>query len=161
MWDRRAEMFVAMLQYQGSGMVEGDIEAATAQEWAVRDELTAKAAAFASDEVRDLWQESAWANRGLQQYVSRSVAAADRWRRVDRNRGRGGKRPGTAEAPPSQRTRRRAANRADQDRTGRPPPQAPAPTREAKSRPPAVEGLKASGLHSRRATKFRAAQRPS
>jgi hypothetical protein len=69
MWSRRAETYVDMLQYQGSGMVEGYIESATDREWAVRDELTAKAAAFASDEVRDLWQQSALANLMLQSYV--------------------------------------------------------------------------------------------
>jgi len=69
MWSRQADTYVAMLQYQGSGMVEGYIETATDREWAVRDELMAKAAAFASDEVRDLWQQSALANLTLQEYV--------------------------------------------------------------------------------------------
>ena len=69
MWSRRAETYVDMLQYQGSGMVEGFIETASAREWAIRDELTAKAAAFASDKVRDLWQQSAQANLALQSYV--------------------------------------------------------------------------------------------
>ena len=69
MWSRRAETYVDMLQYQGSGMVEGYIESASDREWAVRDQLTAKAAAFASDEVRDLWQQSALANLALQSYV--------------------------------------------------------------------------------------------
>jgi len=69
MWDRKAKMYVAMLRYQGSGMVEGDIDSATAQEWAVRDELTAEAAAFATNEVRDLWQQSALANLTLQEYA--------------------------------------------------------------------------------------------
>jgi hypothetical protein len=68
MWSRRAETYVDMLQYQGSGMVEGYIEAATDREWAVRDELTAKAAGVASDEVRELWQQSALANLALQSY---------------------------------------------------------------------------------------------
>jgi hypothetical protein len=45
MWSRQAETYVAMLQYQSSGMVEGYIETASAQEWA----------------VRDLWQQSALA----------------------------------------------------------------------------------------------------
>jgi len=65
--NRRAETYVAMLQYQGGGMVAGDIESATAREWAVRDELTAKVAAFASDEVRDLWQQSALQTRQADQ----------------------------------------------------------------------------------------------
>jgi hypothetical protein len=52
--------YVSLLQYHGSGMVEGAIETATAPEWAVRDELTATA--FASDEVLGLWQKSALAN---------------------------------------------------------------------------------------------------
>jgi hypothetical protein len=69
MWSRQADTYVAMLQYQGSGMVEGYIETATDREWAVRDELMAKAAAFASDEVGDLWQQSAMANLTLQEYV--------------------------------------------------------------------------------------------
>lgn len=69
MWSRRAETYVALLQYQGSGMVEGQIEAATAPEWAVRDELTAKARAFASNEVLDLWQKSALANLQVQGYA--------------------------------------------------------------------------------------------
>jgi hypothetical protein len=68
-WNHRAETYVAMLQYQGSGMAPGYIESATAREWAVRDELTAKAAAFASDEVRDLWQQSALAHLALEEYV--------------------------------------------------------------------------------------------
>ena len=46
MWSRRAETYVDMLQYQGSGMVEGFIESASEREWAVRDQLTAKAAAW-------------------------------------------------------------------------------------------------------------------
>jgi hypothetical protein len=70
LWSRQAETYVAMLQYQGSGMIEGYHGAATAKEWAVRDELTAKAAAFASDEVRKLWQESALASYALNEYVS-------------------------------------------------------------------------------------------
>jgi hypothetical protein len=74
MWSRRAETYVAMLQYQGSGMVEGYIETASEREWAVRDELTAKAAAFASDEVRDLWQQSALAKRALQEYADENWA---------------------------------------------------------------------------------------
>ena len=58
-----------MLHYQGSSMVEGYVEATTDREWTVRDQLTAKAVAFASDEVRDLWQQSARANLALQSYV--------------------------------------------------------------------------------------------
>ena len=71
MWSRRAETYVALLQYQGSGMVEGEIESATAPEWAVRDELTAKAKAFASDKVKvlALWQQSALANLKMQSYA--------------------------------------------------------------------------------------------
>jgi hypothetical protein len=87
MWSRRAETYVSLLQYQGSGMVEGDIESATAPEWNVREELTAKAKAFASDEVLDLWQKSAQANLAVENYVGeqwpeltvspRSLAAED------------------------------------------------------------------------------------
>ena len=73
MWSRRAETYVVLLQYQGSGMVEGYIESASAQEWAVRDELTAKAKAFASDEVLDLWQKSALASLALQSYVDEEL----------------------------------------------------------------------------------------
>ena len=69
MWSRRAETYVTLLQYQGSGMAEGYVTAATAREWAVMDELTAKAAAFASDEVRNLWQQSALASLALGEYV--------------------------------------------------------------------------------------------
>ena len=32
MWNRRAETYVSLLQYHGSGMVEGAIETATAPE---------------------------------------------------------------------------------------------------------------------------------
>jgi hypothetical protein len=73
MWNRRAETYVSLIQYQGSGMAEGDRETATAQEWAVREELTAKAKAFASDEVWDLWQKSARANLALQRYVDEEL----------------------------------------------------------------------------------------
>jgi hypothetical protein len=57
------------LQFQGAGMVEGDIEAATQPEWNVRAELTAKASAFASAEVWDLWQRSARASLAFNEYV--------------------------------------------------------------------------------------------
>lgn len=73
LWNRRAETYVDLLQYQGSGMImiEGFYgpETATAREWAIRDELTAKAAAFASDVVRELWQQSALASLALEGYV--------------------------------------------------------------------------------------------
>jgi len=39
-------------------------------ELAIRDELTAKAAAFASDAVRDQWQQSALASHALEEHVS-------------------------------------------------------------------------------------------
>ena len=64
-----AETYAALLQYQGSSMIEGYRGAATAQDWAVRDELTATATAFASDEVRELWQRSALAYRAWEAYV--------------------------------------------------------------------------------------------
>jgi hypothetical protein len=70
LWSRRAETYVALLQYQGGGMVEGYRGARTAKEWAVRDELAAKAAAFASDVVRELWQQSASASLNLSDHVS-------------------------------------------------------------------------------------------
>lgn len=70
LWGRQADTYVALLQYQGSGMLEGYRGGATAQEWAVRDELTARAAAFASDLVRDLWQQSALASLTLNEYAS-------------------------------------------------------------------------------------------
>jgi hypothetical protein len=44
----RAKTYIDMLQYQGGGMMEDPPDAATAQEWAVRDELTARAKLFAS-----------------------------------------------------------------------------------------------------------------
>jgi hypothetical protein len=69
LWSRRADTYVALLQYQRSGMIEGYRGAASAQEWAIRDELTAKAAAFASDVVRELWQRSAWAFHEWELYV--------------------------------------------------------------------------------------------
>jgi hypothetical protein len=69
LWTRQAETYVALLQYQGSGMVEGYRGPRSAQEWAVVDELTAKAAAFASDVVRELWQQTARANLALDGYV--------------------------------------------------------------------------------------------
>lgn len=68
-WDRRAEVYVDLLQYQGQGVIDGYRGPATGREWAVRDELTARAAAFASDAVRDLWQQSARASQVLQEYV--------------------------------------------------------------------------------------------
>lgn len=82
LWNRRAETYVALLQYQGGGMVEGYRGARTAKEWAVRDELTAKTAAFASDVVRELWQQSASASLNLSDHVSEewpewSAAAGD------------------------------------------------------------------------------------
>jgi hypothetical protein len=85
-WNRQAETYVLLLQHHGSGMVDEDVEYATAQEWAVRDELTARAKAFASDEVLSLWQESARANRRLDYYADENwpeltVAGAD-WQAV-------------------------------------------------------------------------------
>jgi hypothetical protein len=50
-------------------MAEGIRETATAQEWAVREKLTAEAKAFASAEVWDLWQKSARANLALEGYA--------------------------------------------------------------------------------------------
>lgn len=69
LWNRRAETYVSMLQFQGSGMIEGYQGSATARELAVREELTARAAAFSSDSVWTLWQTSAKAHMDLQQYV--------------------------------------------------------------------------------------------
>jgi hypothetical protein len=69
LWNRRADTYVAVLQYQGSGMLEDYHGAATAAEWQVRDELTAKARAFASDEVWNLWQQSAQSYSALGEYV--------------------------------------------------------------------------------------------
>ncbi len=62
----------ALLRFQRSGMIEGYRGAAIAQEWAVRDELTAKAAAFASEVVRELWQQSARAFHEWELYVEDS-----------------------------------------------------------------------------------------
>ena len=88
LWSRRAETYVVLLQYPGGGMVEGHRGARTAKEWAVRDELTAKAAAFASDVVRELWQQSASASLNLSDYVSEewpewSAAAGDEQHRIE------------------------------------------------------------------------------
>jgi hypothetical protein len=69
-WTRRAETYVAVLQYQASGMVEDYRGPRTASEWAIRDELMAKVAAFATDAVRELWQQSALASLSLNEYVS-------------------------------------------------------------------------------------------
>ena len=68
-WTRQAETYLLMLQHHGSGMVDEDIETATEAEWAIRDELTAQANAFASDAVLKLWQESARANLRLNSYA--------------------------------------------------------------------------------------------
>lgn len=69
LWARRAETYVAVLQYQGSVMLEGYRGAGPARDWAIRDELTAKVAAFATDAVRELWQQSALASLNLNGYV--------------------------------------------------------------------------------------------
>jgi hypothetical protein len=68
-WTRQAETYLLMLQHHGSGMVDEDIETATEAEWAIRDELTAQANAFASEVVLRLWQESARANLRLNSYA--------------------------------------------------------------------------------------------
>ena len=65
-----AKTYIDMLQYQGGGMMEDPPEGATAQEWAVRGELTARAKAFASAEVWELWQKSALAHYAFSDYVS-------------------------------------------------------------------------------------------
>lgn len=123
MWSRRAETYVALLQYQGSGMVEGQIEAATAPEWAVRDELTAKARAFASNEVLDLWQKSALANLQVQGYAEENhpgtTASSWSWAAED----------DAAKDPEMQRLRQASEQAAKQlaanpGRTRRRPPQA-------------------------------------
>ena len=75
-----------LLQYHQSGMVEGHIDTATAPEWAVRGELTAKAKAFASDRVLDLWQKSAQAYRRLDNYVGEEwpeLTAGPDWQEVE------------------------------------------------------------------------------
>jgi hypothetical protein len=86
-WNRQAETYVLLLQHHGSGMVDENIEYATAREWAIRDELTARAKAFASDEVLSLWQESARANRRLDDYAGENwpeltVVGAD-WQAIE------------------------------------------------------------------------------
>lgn len=70
LWSHRADTYVAMLQYQGSAMLEGYRGGATKEEWSVLGELTAKAEAFASNEVWNLWQESAQRADELEFYVS-------------------------------------------------------------------------------------------
>ena len=57
-----------MLRYQGLGMVEWYQGPRGADEWAVRDELAAKVSAFATDKVRELWQQSALAALKLDGY---------------------------------------------------------------------------------------------
>ena len=69
LWSRQAETYAAMLQYQGGGMIENPTTA-SAQEWAVRDWLIARATVFASSEVLGLWQKSALAHHALAEYVS-------------------------------------------------------------------------------------------
>lgn len=69
LWSRRAETYVDLLQYQGGSMLEGYQGGATAREWAIRDEMTARAAAFASDVVRERWQRSAQASLDLVEFV--------------------------------------------------------------------------------------------
>jgi len=69
LWTRRAETYVAVLQYQGSVMLEDYRGAGPTSEWAIRNELTAKVAAFATDAVRELWQQSALASLNLNEYV--------------------------------------------------------------------------------------------
>ncbi len=68
LWTRRAETYVAVLRFQGGGMVEWYQGPRGAEEWAARDELTAKVAAFATDKVRKLWQQSALAALQLDDY---------------------------------------------------------------------------------------------
>lgn len=59
---RRADTYVALLHYQGSGMME--------DYGGPYDELTARVAAFATDDVRDLWRKSVVASLNLSEYVS-------------------------------------------------------------------------------------------
>lgn len=66
----QVDTYVAMLRYKGGGMLEDPPETATAEEWAVRGELMAKAEAFASGEVWELWQKSALAHYAFSDYVS-------------------------------------------------------------------------------------------
>jgi hypothetical protein len=66
----QVDTYVAMLRYKGGGMLEDPPETATAEEWAVRGELMAKAEAFASGEAWELWQKSALAHAVFSDYVS-------------------------------------------------------------------------------------------
>ncbi|MCU1643107.1 MAG: hypothetical protein JWN03_3382 [Nocardia sp.] len=67
-WSRCAETYIDLLRYQSSGMSEHS-ETATANELAVREDLSAKVAAFASKAVYELWQQSATASLDLEQYI--------------------------------------------------------------------------------------------
>ncbi|MFE5702810.1 hypothetical protein [Rhodococcus koreensis] len=69
LWSRRAETYVDLLRYQGAGVTAGYRGARTAKEWAVVDDLTAKASAFGSERVRELWQQSAASSLRLNDYV--------------------------------------------------------------------------------------------
>jgi hypothetical protein len=68
LWTRRAETYVSVLRYQGLGMVEWYQGPRGADEWANREELAAKVAAFATDKVAKLWQRSAEAALQLDSY---------------------------------------------------------------------------------------------
>jgi len=70
MWNRRAELYVDLIRYKSGGMVSGYRGPRTQEEWAVVDQLSARAAAFASDAVQELWQDSARASRDLSDYVA-------------------------------------------------------------------------------------------
>lgn len=69
LWTRRAETYLAVLQHQGHGMPEGYRGPHAASEWPIRDELTAKVAAFATNAVRGLWRQLALASQSLIEYV--------------------------------------------------------------------------------------------
>ncbi|MBQ1159453.1 hypothetical protein KBZ21_15220 [Streptomyces sp. A73] len=87
-WNRRAELYVDLIRYQGGGMVEGYRGPRGREEWAVAGQLSARAAAFASDAVQKLWQDSARASRALSDYVAEdwpqwNVAQYGEWEDVE------------------------------------------------------------------------------
>lgn len=70
LWSRRAETYVDVLQHHDSAPAAGYRAPGNARELAIRGDLTARVAAFASAAVRDLWQWSALAFADLREHVS-------------------------------------------------------------------------------------------
>lgn len=71
LWSRRAETYVELLQHQDAGTTKGKYSGGTitfGRE--VLGGLTAKTTAFASNAVRELWQESSASSIQLSDYVA-------------------------------------------------------------------------------------------